>query len=61
MTSDEMYEFILSVKELRIKQKEYFATRSPTALIESKILEKKMDAKVRILMNNLKPTPPKLF
>ncbi len=36
-------EFVELVRQMRLKQNEYFRTRSETALIESRILEAQVD------------------
>ena len=48
-------EFFDKVAEMRSAQKEYFRTRSPQALSESKRLEREIDAEIKRvndMMNN---------
>ena len=48
-------EFFDKVAEMRSAQKEYFRTRSPQALSESKRLEREIDAEIKRvndIMNN---------
>lgn len=40
------YEFFRHVERMRYAQKEYFRTRSQTALRQSKILERDIDAEI---------------
>ena len=48
-----MKDFIELVTKMRKAQKDYFATRDPNALAESKLLERKVD----ITLNRLNGTP----
>ena len=61
MTMDAKSFFNLVVA-LRNKQKEYFRTRSQSALRESKALEKRVDDEIKRVENILKAkSKPKLF
>lgn len=54
--------FYKLVVALRNKQKEYFRTRSQSALRESKALEKRVDDEIKRVENILKAkSEPKLF
>lgn len=57
-------QFFERVKMMRHFQKEYFKTRSRTALQQSKALEREIDAeidRVNRLLDHKKPETPNLF
>lgn len=59
MTAKEFFDL---VAEMREKQKEYFRTRSASALNESKTLEQRVDAEIWRVNQVLKEkSEPKLF
>jgi hypothetical protein len=49
--------FVSLVNEMRQAQREYFRTRSSTALEKSKSLEKEVDWEVQQLLDNQKKLP----